>query len=122
MKKLRVGTIGVGMGSVHIGDFQRDARVELAAVCDVNEERLLATAEKMKIPKDRLYTDAAEMFAKAKLDAVSIATPEQIPRAADAGRLQGRLPRPLREADGDDGEGSGGDAGRLEEGAQESDD
>jgi len=77
MKQLRVGVIGVGMGSGHISGYQKDGRAEVAAVCDVNRERLQAAAARLNIPKDRLYTDAAKMFAEADLDAVSIAVPNK---------------------------------------------
>ena len=77
MKKVRVGVIGVGMGSTHINGYQKDGRVELAAVCDVNESRLRAAAERFGVPADRLYTDADEMFRKADLDAVSVVTPNK---------------------------------------------
>jgi predicted dehydrogenase len=77
MKKLRMGVIGVGMGSGHIAGYQKDGRAEVAAVCDINEPRLKAAAERLHIPADRLYLDAAEMFAKADLDGVSIAVPNK---------------------------------------------
>lgn len=77
MKKLRVGVIGVGMGSGHIEGYQQDGRAEVAAVCDVSGDRLRAAAERLEIPADRRYTEAAEMFAKADLDAVSIAVPNK---------------------------------------------
>jgi predicted dehydrogenase len=77
MRKLRLGVIGVGMGSGHVSGYQKDGRAEVAAVCDVNEERLLAAAERLGVPRDRLYTEAAEMYRKADLDGVSIAVPNK---------------------------------------------
>jgi predicted dehydrogenase len=77
MKKVRVGVIGVGMGSGHAAAYQKDARAELVALCDVNEARLRATAERLGVPDDRLYTDPYAMYRRAGLDAVSIATPNK---------------------------------------------
>ncbi len=74
MKKVRLGVIGVGMGSTHINGYQKDGRVELAAVCDINETRLRAAAERFGVPADRLYTNAAKMFRQADLEAVSVVT------------------------------------------------
>lgn len=77
MRQLRVGVIGVGMGSGHAAAYQKDDRAELAALCDVNAARLRAAAERLSVPGDRLYTDPHEMFRRADLGAVSIATPNK---------------------------------------------
>ena len=40
-KKIKVGVIGVGsIAEMHIAGYKADPRVELAAFCDINEERL----------------------------------------------------------------------------------
>jgi predicted dehydrogenase len=75
--KLRVGVIGVGMGSGHIAGYQKDPRSEVAAVCDVNEERLQGAAERLHVAPELLYTDSTRMFEEAELDAVSIAVPNK---------------------------------------------
>lgn len=37
-RQVRVGVIGVGMGSAHITGYQQDGRVELAAICDISQD------------------------------------------------------------------------------------
>ncbi|MCC7494908.1 MAG: Gfo/Idh/MocA family oxidoreductase [Fimbriimonadaceae bacterium] len=72
-RKLRVGVIGVGMGRSHAKGYQTHPQAELVCLCDLDEARLRAAGEELGV--STLYTDAAEMFAKAELDAVSVATP-----------------------------------------------
>lgn len=73
MSKLRVGVIGLGIGRSHISRYKHDDRVELAALCDMNEGLLNAQADEHHV--QGRFTDAAAMFADANLDAVSIAVP-----------------------------------------------
>ena len=47
-------------------------RVEMTAVCDIDEEKVKAYAAKFNVP--RWYTDYNEMLAKENLDAVSVTT------------------------------------------------
>ncbi|HID96460.1 MAG TPA: Gfo/Idh/MocA family oxidoreductase [Candidatus Latescibacteria bacterium] len=74
-QKLRIGVVGLGMGSIHLKGYQSNPHAEVAAICDVNEERLRACAQEFNI--EQTFTDANEMFRKAGLDAVSIATPNK---------------------------------------------
>lgn len=74
-RKLKVGVVGVGMGSWHIDAYRKDDRVEVAAICDVDETRLHAAGKKFGV--DCLLTNAKEMFRTVDLDAVSIATPNK---------------------------------------------
>lgn len=74
-RKLRVGVVGLGIGRHHAKGYQADGRVELAALCDTNAERLKAAATEFNVPQT--FSDAEEMFKKADLDAVSIATPNK---------------------------------------------
>jgi predicted dehydrogenase len=75
MSKLRMGVIGLGMGRGHMKAYLADPRCEVVALCDMNAEALKAVADEHGV-KGR-YTDAAAMFAEAKLDAVSIAVPNK---------------------------------------------
>jgi len=77
MRKVRVGVIGVGMGSGHAAAYQKDGRAELVALCDVNEARLRAAAERLGVSAERRYTDPYDMFRRADLDGVSVATPNK---------------------------------------------
>ena len=74
-KALRLGVVGLGMGRGHIRQYQSHAGAQVVAVADLDETRLAAAGEEFGL--DKLYNDAEEMFAKAKLDAVSIATPNK---------------------------------------------
>ncbi len=74
MEKLRVGIIGTG-GISHfhmLGYRAQPDRVEVAAVCDINEEKVKKYAETRGV--DRWYTDYNEMLEKEHLDCVSVTT------------------------------------------------
>ena len=83
---IRVGVVGLGfMGKTHFNCYKTIDDVQVAAVCDADEKKLkdpsgmagnLAGAEKpLDFTGVELYTNFAEMLAKAKLDAVSITLP-----------------------------------------------
>ena len=74
-RKLRVGVVGLGMGKGHAEMFRACELCELAALADIDEQRLRSVGEELAV-KD-LYGDPEEMFAKAQLDAVSIAVPNK---------------------------------------------
>lgn len=72
-KKLRVGVVGVGgISESHIAGYKADPRVELAAFCDINEERLKEKGKRHGVA--RLFTDVREMVKMPDLDAVSVCT------------------------------------------------
>lgn len=75
MNKLRVGIIGLGIGRSHIRGYQSHPNVEVAAIADLDETKLKATGDEFKIPGR--YRDAQEMFAKEKLNIVSVCTPNK---------------------------------------------
>lgn len=75
MKKVRVGVVGLGMGRYHIKDYQKDRRVEVAAGCDINAKRVEQVCDEHGV--EGRYTDLKKMLREAKLDAVSIATPNK---------------------------------------------
>ncbi|WP_413375022.1 Gfo/Idh/MocA family protein [Alkalihalobacillus sp. 1P02AB] len=70
---LKVGVIGVGsISHSHLKPYLENERVELVALCDINEKRL---AEKgMLYHVSRLYSDYRELLQSKELDAVSICT------------------------------------------------
>jgi len=77
LDKLRVAVIGVGIqGENHVKAYKTHPRVDLVAVCDINEERARAVAEKYGIGS--IYRDYREMLGKEDLDLVSIATPDHL--------------------------------------------
>lgn len=75
MKKLRVGVIGLGIGTSHIKCYQIHPGAEVVAVADVNKDRLQAVADELKVPGR--YVSAQKMLDREGLDVVSIATPNK---------------------------------------------
>ena len=74
-QKLRMGVVGLGMGRNHVKGFQSHSGAEVVAVCDANGELLHQQADEHDV-KQR-FTDPDEMFNRADLDAVSVATPNK---------------------------------------------
>ncbi|NLD88642.1 MAG: Gfo/Idh/MocA family oxidoreductase [Clostridiales bacterium] len=89
MDKVRYGVIGVGMGKAHMFGIRENTNAELVAMCDTNEERM---ADCLKsFPGVATYTDYRELLKRDDLDAVVVATPDQLHRemtlaALDAGK------------------------------------
>lgn len=70
-KTLRVALVGCGLISqFHLRAWQA-AGVEIAALCDTDQAKVVARGEEFNV--SRLYTDAAQMFADGGFDAVDIA-------------------------------------------------
>ena len=68
--KLKVGIIGIGaMGQVHADCLLKTRQVEIAALCDVHEDRLKAQGKVYGVK--HLYDDYAKLL-KADLDAVLV--------------------------------------------------
>lgn len=74
-RKLKVGVVGLGMGRTHIAGYKSHPGAEVVALCDRDEKRLDIVSKEFGIL--RKFTEAEEMFQKADLDAVSIATPNK---------------------------------------------
>lgn len=75
MKKLRIGVIGLGMGSGHILNYQKHPAAEVVAIADPDKERLKVQGDKFNVPSR--YEDGEKMLAEESLDVVSIATPNK---------------------------------------------
>jgi len=89
MGKLRVGVIGLGMGRQHVAGYRTHPQADVVAVADVDETRLNEVGKEVLGIRKR-YTSAEEMLEKARLDVVSVATPNAFHRpltelALDAG-------------------------------------
>ena len=78
MNPLRVGVIGLGIGRKHIEGYRSHPGCEVVALCDLDENRLSAMSDEFRIPGK--YRDTRAMFAEAKLDVVSICTPNSLHR------------------------------------------
>src|SRR5258705_7655515 len=76
---IRVATIGLrGRGKDHIKEITAQPNVELAAVCDIDQQVLEkgaadVLAKTQKAPKT--YTDYRKLLEDKSIDAISIATP-----------------------------------------------
>jgi Predicted dehydrogenases and related proteins len=74
MSKLKIGIIGTGgISHCHMSGYKRlTNKVDVTAVCDIDEEKVKKYAEQYNVP--RWYTDYNEMLAKETLNAVSVTT------------------------------------------------
>lgn len=78
--RVRVAVCGLhGRGMDHVHSYHQLKNVEIAAVCDVDEDVLrqrLAQMEKMGIPKPVTYIDVRKLLDDKSIDAISVATPD----------------------------------------------
>ena len=74
MSKIRIGIIGTGgISHFHMSGYKRlTDKAEIAAVCDINEQRVKDFAKQYNI--DKYYFDFNEMLEKENLDAVDVCT------------------------------------------------
>ena len=76
MNKIKIAVIGTGLiGSLHAETFFKNPSSELIAVCDIDKEKVNKIANKFKC---KAYYEFESLINLEKLDAISIATPEQI--------------------------------------------
>jgi predicted dehydrogenase len=77
--RVRVAVCGIrGQGFVHVREYSKMPNVEVAAVCDVDDNVIaerLGQMEKMSIPKPQTYNDVRELLENKSVDVISIATP-----------------------------------------------
>ena len=77
--RVRVAICGVrGRGGDHLHNYSQLPNVQIAALCDIDENVLrqrLAQMEKMGLPKPATFTDVRKLLADQSIDAISIATP-----------------------------------------------
>jgi predicted dehydrogenase len=79
MTKLRTAVIGVGIwGQNHARAYATYPRSELVAICDVDRARAAKVAE--QCGAEQVFVDYRRMLKEAKLDAVSIVTPDFLHR------------------------------------------
>ena len=90
MKTWNVGIVGLSRGRGFVNVFSAHPRVEVTALCDVDEEKLSQTGGAFNLSDSRLFTDF-DHFLNAPMDIVMIATPipfhaEQTIRSVESGR------------------------------------
>lgn len=73
MSDLRAAVIGLAWGQLHIDALRRIKNLEIAAVCDTDENRAQVIAKNANIKA--AYGNADEIFARREIDLVTIATP-----------------------------------------------
>ncbi len=78
--RIRVAVIGIhGMGQSHIQAYQGLPNVEVAALCDIDENLFAGVIEKhftkKNLPKPKTYTDLRKLYEDKDIDAVSVVTP-----------------------------------------------
>lgn len=82
MSKVRVAILGCGgMAGGHARRFAANPDAEVVALCDVSADIVKAFCDnhlRGVEPQPAFYTDPAEMYAKAKPDAVTIVTPHTL--------------------------------------------
>ncbi len=78
MRKMRAGIIGCGgiAGGKHLPAIRKQGNIEVAALCDLIEERALLYRETYRWPDAKIFTDYREML-KEDLDAVYVLTPNR---------------------------------------------
>lgn len=92
MAEVKFGVLGCGSIAeiAHFPSIQKTAGAELTAVCDINIDVARKAKDKWGSARTKVYHDYRDMFADAKMDAVIIATPNNVHRnqavaAAEAG-------------------------------------
>lgn len=73
---INVGIIGTGIGQLHVNGYKRCQDVEITAVCDLDETRAKAFADRNGAK--RACTDYREILDDESIDAVSICTPNAL--------------------------------------------
>jgi predicted dehydrogenase len=76
MDKIRHAVLGLGIGKSHADAAANDDLLELAALCDIDAERLSALSA--KYPSAKAYSSADELFADPDVDSVSICLPSSL--------------------------------------------
>lgn len=73
MSKIRIAVIGAGsISDVHLNAYKNNEETEIAAICDVNEERARQKAKAYGAGK--AYADYRQVLADPDIDAVSVCT------------------------------------------------
>ena len=69
---LRVAVVGMGgIGDIHAGVYDADARCQIVAVCDINKDKAAAAGQRFGCPS---FTSADEMVAGTQIDVASMCT------------------------------------------------
>ena len=75
---LKLGIIGTGgiCNNKHLPSLAKVAdKVEVVALCDLDEEKAIATKERHGLTNAKIYTDYKELLADPSIDVVHVCTP-----------------------------------------------
>lgn len=78
MEKLKIGIIGTGgiCNNKHLPSLEKVAdKAEVVALCDIEEEKALATAERHNLKDVKIYTDYNELLKDPSIDIIHVCTP-----------------------------------------------
>ncbi len=78
-KKFTVGIIGLSVGRIHLDGAVRYG-AEIGGICDLKEDFLEEMGEKYNIPAEKRFTDYRDILNNKEIDAVILATPDQLHR------------------------------------------
>lgn len=89
-KKFRVGIVGLSRGKGFVSVFDTHPRVEVAALCDIDQNKLKEVGDAFRLKDEYLHTEY-DNFVSDNLDIVVIATPiplhtEHTVKALEAGK------------------------------------
>ena len=76
-KKMCVGVVSLSMGGAHLRGLVKN-NVDVAAICDINEELLNKVGDELGIPAEKRYTDWKDLLKIEEMNSVIIATPDQL--------------------------------------------
>ncbi|MFQ6097628.1 MAG: Gfo/Idh/MocA family protein [Armatimonadota bacterium] len=85
-KPLRAAVIGTGMGRYHMQAYVRHPRVDLVAVCDLNETEAKEFAQ--QFGAEFAFADYREMLQNVELDVLSVCVPNHLHAAMTIAGLQ----------------------------------
>ncbi len=87
MSKLNIGVIGCGSIAKyrHLPEYKHNDQVVIAAVCDINEDRVNEVAEQYGV---KAYTNYEELLANPDIDVVSVCTPNYLHAPISIAALQ----------------------------------
>ena len=77
-EKIRFGVIGGRMGSGHMVGIENNEDAVLVAICEKSEETMKNCSNRFGVSEEHCYYDYKEMLEKEELDAVVVATPDQL--------------------------------------------
>ena len=80
MPDIRIGLIGCGgiANGSHIPSYAASTGGRIVAVCDINDERLNRTGDRLNIPAELRFKDYHDLIACDQVDAVDICTPNYL--------------------------------------------